>query len=589
MNNEEKEKKNNNQIEQKDSSSEDSSESQNIILDFDEHPDTVIEKILIKIFNSIITNKNKNSKYIIPFQKKIKELCSKHESSDIILLLLTNIRSIIKKYRKKIYEMPNIIELRENDFQKYYFRSYSINEKYSNMYINFSIDKYPKNYGTSPKKIKYFDYYMVIKNLFYKLKDIKNCLKKSAPIIEKIFELPLSEFEKFSILECANEDYLNIIVYDSFIWNQILKNKTTKLKNVIREIIEDKKKNLKTMTNKIKFFNNYQLKMLKIAEIGSSIDERYPEDAKPVTEIKYKLKGYYDNINQLLNEEEEEYIQTNEEETEEIDIDIDNEEHNIKDTNFTNINMIRFNGKKINLEDNSFKKTVITSNTINSINNINISEGNNFKKINTINTISNINNFNKIISKENLEKNIQFNTIENLHENININNISNININNINNDKSNKINILNKEKIFKNQEHILFKNKKNRINKNNKESNNNSNNDKKYLNTKKNIKVDKKEIPSDIDDLVKYIENDDKNEIKNKKKKKNKKKTKKKNKNEDKKEENENQEDIKEKEENDEIKEIKDNFIKNSINRFKIHKIKFKYKKEWLEEITNKD
>ena len=573
MSNEEKEKNINNELEQKESSSEDSSEPQNIILDYDEHPDTVIEKILIKTFNNIITNKNKNGKYIIPFQKKIKELCSKHDSSDIVLLLLTNIRSIIKKYRKKIYEMPNIIELRENDYQKYYFRSYSINEKYSNIYINFGIDKLPKNYRTSPKKYKYLDYYMIIKNLFYKLKEIKNCLKKAAPIIEKIFELPLSEFEKFSILECENEDYLNILIYDSFIWNQILKNKTTKLKNIIREIIEDKKKNLNTMTNKIKFFNNYQLKMLKISEIGSSIDERYPEDAKPIAEIRYKLKGCYDNINQLLNEEEEN-IQENEKNTEDIDI----EEQNKKSINFTNINMIRFNGKKINIEDNSFKKTVITSKTINEINNISISEGNKFKNIN------NINNFSKIVSNDNLEKNLQFHNIDNLHENININSINNLNINKTNSDKINKINIFNKEKIFKNSEHILFKNKKNIINKNNKDNNNI-----KYLNTKKNIKVDKKEIPSDIDDLVKYIENDDKNEIKNKKKKKNKKKTKKKNKNEDKKEENENQEDIKEKEENDEIKEIKDNFIKNSINRFKIHKIKFKYKKEWLEEITNKD
>ena len=43
MNNEEKEKNINNELEQKYSSSEDSSEQQNIILDFDEHPDTVRE------------------------------------------------------------------------------------------------------------------------------------------------------------------------------------------------------------------------------------------------------------------------------------------------------------------------------------------------------------------------------------------------------------------------------------------------------------------------------------------------------------------------------------------------------------------
>ena len=106
--------------------------------------------------------------------------------------------------------------------------------------------------------------------------------------------------------------------------------------------------------------------------------------------------------------------------------------------------------------------------------------------------------------------------------------------------------------------------------------------------SKKSIKIDKNEIPNDIDDLVKYIVNDDKdkNETQNKKKKKNKKR-KKKNKNEikeDKKEEKE--EDIQEKEQNDEIDEIKQDLVKNSINRFKIHKIKFKYRPKWLNKIS---
>ena len=290
MNNVEKEININNEIEQKDSSSEDSSEPQNIFLNFDKHPDTIIEKILITIFNNIVTNNNRNNgKSIIPFQKKIKELCSEHGSSYIILLLLTNIRNIIKKYRKKIYEIPNIKELKENNYQKYCFRSYSINDKYSNMYINFGIDKVPKYYSTSPQKCKYLDYYTAVKNLVHQLKLIKNCLKIAALMIEKIFELPLSEFEKFSILECENEDYLNILIYDSFIWEQILKNKTTKLKNIIKEITEDKNKNLNSMTNKIKYFNNYQSKMLKLSKVSSNIDGRLPEDAKSVT------KGYYDN------------------------------------------------------------------------------------------------------------------------------------------------------------------------------------------------------------------------------------------------------------------------------------------------------
>ena len=53
---------------------------------------------------------------------------------------------------------------------------------------------------------------------------------------------------------------------------------------------------------------------------------------------------------------------------------------------------------------------------------------------------------------------------------------------------------------------------------------------------------------------------------------------------EDKKEENE--EDNKIKEDKDEIEEIKEDLLKNSINRYKIHKIKFKYRPKWLNKIT---
>jgi len=66
------------------------------------------------------------------------------------------------------------------------------------------------------------------------------------------------------------------------------------------------------------------------------------------------------------------------------------------------------------------------------------------------------------------------------------------------------------------------------------------------------------------------------------------KKRKKKNKNEIKEEKKEEQEeeDIKVKTNIDDTDEIKKDFIINSINRFQIHKIKFKYKQKWLNKIT---
>ena len=102
-----------------------------------------------------------------------------------------------------------------------------------------------------------------------------------------------------------------------------------------------------------------------------------------------------------------------------------------------------------------------------------------------------------------------------------------------------------------------------------------------------NKKID---IPNDIDDLVKYIVNDDKNEGGGKKKKRNKKKKKKKNNEmkEDKKEENdEGDKDIINNKDEIEIEEVKEDLSKNSINRFKIHKIKFKYRPKWIKKIEN--
>ena len=100
------------------------------------------------------------------------------------------------------------------------------------------------------------------------------------------------------------------------------------------------------------------------------------------------------------------------------------------------------------------------------------------------------------------------------------------------------------------------------------------------------MKIDKSEIPNDLDDLVKYIVNDDKVEAQIKKKKKNKKR-KKKNKNEIKEEKQEEKEThIKENEKKDEKEDIKEDFLQNSINRYKIHKIKFKYRPKWLNKIS---
>ena len=519
-------------------SSYDSTNIPQILLDIEEKPELIIEKILINIFNKFITPGNVDMEYsdIQIHQNKIKLLCLQQEKSKIVYILLIKIRSLIKKYREKLFELPNIIELREKIFQKYYKRSHSFNKIISDNYINFALDRPSINHSFSKTKKMIFNYYLTVKNLFCELKNIKNCLRRTAPIIEKIFEAPLSKYEKFSIWECEKEDYLKILIHDNFIRNQISKSKNSYLNEIISEITEDDNMNLTEMTDRIDYFKlieEYKKKniddMLKLSKVGSSIDTRFPEDAKP---LYYLQEGLYQRI---ISEDKDSKFSFE-------DADIDDFPNSEDPTN-DDIN----NLKEVTLFktiNNKIKTREITQGILTgkAINKLNIREDN--KYIDIPNLLKS--DLSSLSNKENLEK------IISLNKNSELKKIYEKNINNISKQR---------KKISK----------KNRTKK---ESNEN--------NKSNNKKIDI--IPNDIDDLVKYIEKDDKTENTGKKKKKNKKK-KKKNKNEikeDKKEE----EDEQNKGQKDEIDDIKDDLLKNSINRFKIHKIKFKYRPKWLKKIS---
>ena len=560
MNNEEKEKLNA-ENEEKKSNSDDQNDDCNaikeILLDLEEDPNTIIEKILIKIFNEIIMNKNEIEENFIFFhKKKVKELCIKHLKKNIILLLFVNIRNIIQKYRLKLFQIPSIVELRKNYYEKNDLnKSNSSNNKYSNRYLNFAIDRFQENYPGSPGRVHRSNYYYVVKNLFNKLKGIKNCLKKASPIIEKIFEYPLSDFENFSIIECAKEEYLKILIHDNYIWSEIVKNKNTIFNDVIQEILEGLEGDsfhVNVIENKIEYFSNFKKKSLKISKIQPSVDIRRPEEAQPMIDIKLKfrtdLKNFYDD-DKISDDEDSE-------------LDIENSKHN-----FANINMIKFNRKNLNLKNFrnnlDIKKAIITNETINEIKN--------FRE------------------KLNLEKNFSFN---NNNNNTSMNAIkahSHINILNKNQGEENNINInINKKRINKNIENISLKNNK-KIEKKNK---NKKSENKNLINLVSN--EEKKEIPNDLDDLVKYIKDDTTGEKQSKKKKKNRKKGKKKNKTNINNDENNNK-DNEIKIDNDisnedkEIEEIKDQLLKDSINRYKIHKIKFKYRPYFLKKLEKNE
>ncbi len=541
MNNKEKQKQKNSK-EIKNSSPDEYKE---ILLEDDkaEDPNSIIDKLLINLFNQLIMNKNEiEESFILFYKKKIKELCQKHLKKNIVLFLFINISKIIQRYRRKLFEIPNMMDMRRNYIFKNELRSSSYKEKYSKKYFYFAIEQKKTSSYDSSKKIKIFDYNLVMKNLFNKLLGIKHCLKRAVPIIEKIFEYPLTDFEDCSVQECTMENFLRIIIHDNFIWNEIIKNRRGELKILVQQLLEDFDKDcfyINNNDNNIDYFNKFTKKTLKVQNAQSSFDTRTPDDAFKISPI------YYDDEHEKLFNKESDF---NNEET------VDNIIQN-KNNNLSNINMIKLNSR--NFINNKFdiNKAIFTNETINEIN-----------KKNTINNLSKEN------LNLNLQKNFSFpgNTIK-------VPNRPHINLSNIPPQKpdkpdreSNSKNKFNKKRFHKKVENNNIKNKKSEEIKNKKE--------------------EKSEIPNDLDDLVKYIK-DDNNQ--NKKKKKNRKKTKKRNKNaggensnENKKEQNENKDDDNFIDDEKDIQIFKDDLIKDSINRFKIHKIKFKYRPKYLKKIS---
>ena len=540
------------------------SSANNVLLYKNNQPNIIIEKVLISIYNQNINPDNSSKEELdmgLCFDQ-VKKLCSKYEEYHIVLLLLKGIRSLIYKYREIILKLPNIEEIKgkENYFE-FPQRSISYNNKFpkeQKIKNYFKSDNRNAVHTSCPKNSRYSP----LLGLFSELNNIKNCLKKSAPIIEKIFEIPLSKFKKFSIEECEKEDYFSILIKDKFIWSEICKNKDPRLAKLINEIIEDNYPKRKIMTEKINlFYNIYKSKInfeenLKIAEIGSSVDEKYPEEAEPIPELN-NLSSYLNRDENSSNDNSSTILSNGLEENFNMKnfdkLDIEDMEEDEK-------NEILNRSKD---SDNQSENTRHTNITNNIINGINIDKN----KILDMPNLFVKNNKNNNKDKKSIDKAFPFS---------NIKDINSQNLINLNDKRPKKYNIFNDERLIRNN-----------INKKNKKENNGN----KFANTNKNFKIDKKEIPSDIDELVKYITNDDKKETQNKKKKPKKKKAKKKNKNEDepKKEEanvDEEDEKTKKNEENDEIAEIKKNLVENSINRFKIHKIKFKYEPKWIEELS---
>ena len=499
--------------------------------------DNTLEEIINPIFLYIL----KDIKIELQDLKvRVSNLCMEDNKYYIILLLLRKIRNIITRYKASL-----ISEIEYKFLTKEFL---PISYKYYSPKCNSRKDTTIKEMRLkSPKNCSRFkNQKCELKKYLSKLLNFKKFLFKLAPLLENVFEEALSSYEKFSILDCVKEDYYRYLIMNSYFFDEKFHIQDVQINISLAQIKDGLSSKEKTMTKKLTFFEDMHKfhqsydKYLKIGEIGSSIDEKYPEDAQIVCEI---IPG-------------EEKI-------------FENEEDKI------NHNYFLESGFDDDFSKNapSLTKNSTFSDEINN-SNIVIIEDKNIKKTRFLEIEKDIEEIKEIGKKERGIKNVnELNPINNFHFS-GKNNIS-YEFNSKITPKPKRPNLiypLNDERLKR--QNMIMKSNNMKDNKNNKN---------------KNQKQDKKEIPSDIDDLVKYITNDDKPEVQAKKKKKNRKKNKKKNKNDGSgiaKDINYKAEEHIEIKDDEEINIIKKNLVENSINRFLIHKIKFKFSPKWLEKIT---
>ena len=85
-------------------------------------PEKTVEKILIGIFNhNISPDPNDNLQLdILDCKTKVKVLCSKYDKYLIAYLLLKKIKFLMKKYKQKLFALPEVSKLRSYVVQNQY-------------------------------------------------------------------------------------------------------------------------------------------------------------------------------------------------------------------------------------------------------------------------------------------------------------------------------------------------------------------------------------------------------------------------------------------------------------------------------------
>lgn len=279
-----------------------------------------IERLLIDVYNSHISNELRPDDQVSNHEQDFELYCqSLHELSSLLILqiLLQKIKSVVKKYKQKIFEnseirairekyieqnaknnksyMGNISENEEENSPKHEFKNFIYNQQ-NNQTIKLILPPFPtedtpseQGNGNGGHHVKNCS--NVINIFLYDLKCIKQSLIESSKDIERIFKHPLSflkdnnQIIKFQFENIHIEEFSKIILNDGFISLLLLQINNIAKKNLkgtssVLHYIEDNPLSPSNESTKINDFITQKINALYLPRVSKKINHLSDENDK---------------------------------------------------------------------------------------------------------------------------------------------------------------------------------------------------------------------------------------------------------------------------------------------------------------------
>ena len=292
-----------------------------------------IERLIIDVYNSHISNEPRPDDQASNHEQDFELYCqSLHELSSLLILqiLLQKIKTVVKKYKQKIFENPEIRAIREKYIEqntknnKSYMGNISENEdenspkhEFKNFIYNqqnnqtiklilppFPTEETPAEQGNANGGHHVKNCSNVINIFLYDLKCIKQSLIESSKDIERIFKHPLSflkdnnQIVKFQFENIHIEEFSKIILNDGFISLLLLQIKNIAQKNLkgtssVLHYIEDNPLSPSNESTKINDFITQKINALYLPRVSKRLNLLSDENDKDLL--------FPDNVNKSKN------------------------------------------------------------------------------------------------------------------------------------------------------------------------------------------------------------------------------------------------------------------------------------------------